>query len=809
LPRRKGPAVPRPIAPGSAARGGGIARALVVCLGLAVLVMRPGPAAAAEAVSAAGGVALGELGHGFEAGQRAFLELEVNGVRKGETLVFVRGADYWVDLESLKEAGIQDRGDGERIMIEGRMVVRLGSLAPHVSAVLDEAALVLRVTVDPALLGRTVVSFAPARPMNIQYRRDTSAFLNYGTTWHSTNDHLLSLESGVTLGPGLFTGYISGTRDGFIRGPVSVTFDARRRMQRWVAGDTVASGGALGGSAQLAGLSVSSSYALDPYFVRYPTVGLSGTVGAPSTVDVYVNEQLMRREQLPPGTFDLQSLPLPIGASSTRIVVRDAFGREQEISGSYYMSSGLLAPGLHQYQYAVGAERARAAFENWTYGELTAFALHRVGVTDALTLGGRFEASPNLVSGGPQLVTRLGRVGELEAAGAWSRHEGGSGSAWSLGYMFTNRVVAFGGSLRAAERAYRTTSTRLLDQGRLLALESGVTASTRVGRRGTMSLSYQGRRFHSGRPDEHQISASGRLRLSTRNALSVTVGRSDVGGVVSPSVFAGMSLGLGRRDMVGASTEYRGGESSASLEAHRTMPIAEGFGYRVRAETGAMGSLDADVRYQNRRGLYEVRHHELGDERVTSVTAAGGLVAIGGRVFATRPVQESFALVRVPNVGKVRAFLSNQEIGRTDGRGHLLIPNLLPYYGNRLRIADEDVPMNRTIAASELTMAPPYRGGAIAEFPVVRETRITGRVVIKRGFGTIVPSFGRVEARNESGEIIESFLGHAGELYLEGLPLGDTTIRFEYSDMQCDMTVVVPDTDDPVIAMGEMTCILL
>lgn len=808
MPRRKGPAVPRPIAPPIRARDGCVAWALVVCLALGAWSARVAPAGAAEAASEAVGLALGELGHGFEAGQRAFLELEVNGVRKGEALVFVRGADFWVDLESLKEAGIQDRGDGERIMIEGRMVVRLGSLAPHVSAALDEAALVLRVTVDPVLLGKTVLSFAAARPRNIQYRRDTSAFVNYGATWHSTDDHLLSLESGLTLGPAMLSGYVSGTRDGFIRGPLSVTFDSRRRMQRWVAGDSVASGGALGGSAQIGGLSVSSNYSLDPYFVRYPTVGLTGTTSAPSTVDVYVNGQLIRREQLPPGTFDLQSLPLPIGASSTRIVVRDAFGREQEMSGSYYMSSGLLAPGLHQYQYAAGAERSRA-FDNWHYGDPTAFALHRVGVTGSLTLGGRFEAAPHLVSAGPQLVTRLGRFGELEAAGAMSRHDAGTGYAWSLGYLYTNRATAFGGSLRAADRDYLTVSTRFLEADRLIALESGLTASTRIGRRGMVSLSYQGRRFHGGRPDENQVSVTGRLRLSTRNSLSVTVGRSEIGGVVTPSVFAGMSLGLGQRDTIGASTEYRDGESTAAFEAHRAMPLAEGFGYRVRAEAGAMGSLDADLRYQNRHGLYEVRHHELGDERVTSVTAAGGLVAIGGQVFATRPVQESFALVRVPGVHRVRTFLSNQEIGRTDRRGHLLIPNLLPYYGNLLRIADEDVPMNRTIGASELTMAPPYRGGAIAEFPVIRETRVTGSVVLKRGFGTIVPAFGRVTATSHAGETTETFLGPGGELYLEGLSIGDNSIRIEYSDMQCDVTLVVPDTDDAVIPMGTVTCLLL
>ena len=68
-------------------------------------------------------------------------------------------------------------------------------------------------------------------------------------------------------------------------------------------------------------------------------------------------------------------------------------------------------------------------------------------------------------------------------------------------------------------------------------------------------------------------------------------------------------------------------------------------------------------------------------------------MAIGGGLHATRPVQESFALVRVPGMKGVRAYLSHQEVGRTNRNGDVLVPNLLPYYGNRLDIADEDVPL--------------------------------------------------------------------------------------------------------------------
>jgi outer membrane usher protein FimD/PapC len=76
-------------------------------------------------------------------------------------------------------------------------------------------------------------------------------------------------------------------------------------------------------------------------------------------------------------------------------------------------------------------------------------------------------------------------------------------------------------------------------------------------------------------------------------------------------------------------------------------------------------------------------------------------------------VRNSFALVRVPGVDGVRAYASHQEIGRTNRRGNLLIPDLLPYYGNELNIADTDIPIDYTVPDVRITLAPPYRGGAV------------------------------------------------------------------------------------------------
>ena len=145
---------------------------------------------------------------------------------------------------------------------------------------------------------------------------------------------------------------------------------------------------------------------------------------------VYVNGQLLRRVPLPPGQFELKDLPVPAGTNNTRLILRDAFGREREIGSQYYFAAGLLKEGLHEFSYNFGSRRNNLATESWDYGPLVFLARHRLGITDYLTAGLRFEASSGLVSGGPSATLRTPWV-EIDVAAAASASRGLPGGALS------------------------------------------------------------------------------------------------------------------------------------------------------------------------------------------------------------------------------------------------------------------------------------------------------------------------------------------------------------------------------------------
>ena len=195
----------------------------------------------------------------------------------------------------------------------------------------------------------------------------------------------------------------------------------------------------------------------------------------------------------------------------------------------------------------------------------------------------------------------------------------------------------------------------------------------------------------------------------------------------------------------------------------------------------------------------------MGQEGNASINASGGLVAIGGSVYGTRPVDQGFALVRLPGVSNVRAFLSNQEVGRTGASGDLLVPDLLPYYGNRLSISDKDVPMEYAIDATERIVAPPYRGGALISFPVRKIRTVSGVVVIERDRKETVPSFGQITVALEGGSA-SSPIARGGEFFLENVSPGERPATIESQEGTCRFLLRVPDSPEPFIQLGKIVC---
>ncbi|MDE0828872.1 MAG: fimbria/pilus outer membrane usher protein [Vicinamibacterales bacterium] len=540
-----------------------------------------------------------------------------------------------------------------------------------------------------------------------------------------------------------------------------------------------------------------------PYRVHHPSVGLAGATPTPSTVEVYVNDRLVRRDHVPAGEFELQGLPVTAGRGDARVVLRDAFGRVQEIGTPYYMTPSSLQRGLHEYGYHVGTQRNQVGTHSWAYGGPVFLGRHRYGVTDWLTVGGRVETTGGLVSGGPRLTGRT-PFGEVTAAGAASHDTGQSGWAGALGYGYTSRGSNVSIGVRVVSDRYATISLRP-GQDRT-ATESNLSVAFQLPRATSVALRHTVATASSGIPDKRVSSATINTRLSRSSMAAVSVDRVGRDGRFGWDLSTSLILSIAGDRSASMSVGRVEDDTSAGFEFQRSAPVGTGYGYRLQAqESQRGGSIDGFGEYQGPVGRYEFRQASLDGSNAASVRASGSLVMIGGGLHAARPVRDGYALIRVPGVEGVRAYASNQEIDRTNDNGDVLVPNLLSSYANRLRIEDQDVPFDYALGSLRRTVAPPYRGGAVVEFPVRARRSAVGSVQLTDTVEGTIPTYGELRTVVDD-QPMASPTGANGEFYFEFLPPGRHAASVAYLGRTCDLTLDVPERELPMTDIGLVTC---
>jgi len=735
--------------------------------------------------------------------ERAFMPVTINEVDQGTWLLILLDDDVLTRVQDLENARLSGF-DGRRESYYGEEFVDLGSLAPEVRFVLDTEALTLKLTVPSSYFGSTTLSLADGPPQGIVYSKNTSAFFNYALSGGSFSRIEGFAEAGVSMRGNLLYSSASRSAEGdVLRGMTNFTIDDRDHLRRWVVGDTYARSGGLGGALFLGGVSVSRDFSLNPYFNRYPTLAFSGALTTPSRVDVYVNGAIVRTEQLPPGQFDLSNIPVPTGTGSAEVVIRDAFGQRQTLTHPFYASSAVLAKGLQEYTYNLGLRRNDLGASSADYEQLSFLGQHRVGVTDALTAGFRLEGDRDRVSGGPGLAVKLA-AGELDAELAVSSDHGDPGYAGAAAYRYIGRPLNFGFLLEAQSARYANLAlAQVQDRPRYGA---GAFVGAQFGRRVGLTLQHTSSDMRDG-PTRRLSSLLTSVTLARYASLVVSGASSRVGSSTDNQVFVGVSFFLKAGITGSANYQRAAGVDTETVDFQKPLPVGTGYGFRVGGSDGdGTRAASGLIQYQGPYGRYEASYARVGDQAAADVFVSGGLVAIGGAIVPTRAVGQSFALIRIPGAKGVAGFANNQEVGKTSRRGKLLVPDLLPYYGNNVSIADWDLPIDYAIDATEKLVAPPYRGGAIVTFPVDRIQSVTGTVVLELNGEDVAPSYGELEVIS-AGSHFESPLGEAGEFYLEDVKAGHVEATVRFRDVICSFVFEVPESDQPFLRLPPARCV--
>jgi outer membrane usher protein len=736
--------------------------------------------------------------------ERAILELSVNGAARGEVMVVLRDGDVLVPFARLRDAGLI-RLDAPTEVLFGTPHVSLEAASSSLEFSYDEEALTLTIVAKPSVLNRTVVDLSASRAADLRYEYDPSLFFNYAPRLIDGTEFQTFGEAGLALG--IMVAETSANYDpdrGATRLRSSVSFDDRDNLRTATLGDAFISTGPLGGSILLGGLSLARNDELDPYLIKIPRLGYTGETMAPGTVDVYVNDVLVRRVPVAPGEFELINITPVSGAGTTRYVLNDAFGRQQRLESAYYASSSMLAPGLSEYNYGIGFARENFGTESWSYGEPTLAAQHRLGVTRHLTVGYHAEFDRTRANVGTDFLI-AGDFGEVEVAHASSTTTDalparGSAALVGYGYRWPR------GGLRTATKltsAQFSTLTLEPESDRALIEQmasSGLVLSSRTNVATNIAFAW----LRDSGPGA-QFGATLNTQLTQLLSLQVraTRGRTWLSGW-EHDVFGTFSWSLPERHSAQVIGHAGSEESDVTARVARSVRDRTDIGYELSGSYGQTPRAAGVVRGQAPFGRAAATYTNTDGDQHTLLEASGGIVLVAGDVYFTLPAQHSFAVLEIPGVEGVRGYLNNREMGRTDGDGRLFIPGLQAYQGNRLRIDQSDLPFDHGLEEDEIVLAPPTRGGAVVRFASRALRLVRGRVVQAAEEASGV-SYGTLHVK-AGDHVYVSPTGAAGEFELDSIPEGSWTALVRSEQGVCVATLNVASSDELIQDLGAVLC---
>jgi outer membrane usher protein len=504
--------------------------------------------------------------------------------------------------------------------------------------------------------------------------------------------------------------------------------------------------------------------------------------------------------EVPTGPFSIPDLPTVSGQGEVQLVVRDLLGREQVITDSFYVSSRLLQPGLHEFSYELGAERESYGLRSNDYDRIFAAGTHRLGITDAFTAEARIEALSGQYTAGLGGALLLGNFGIVHGSVAGSHHsERGEGGQITLGLEHSSRRLGFGFNVQMATEDFAQLGLR--DDELAPKRRSQAWISLPMQRAGSLSLSYVDREERDKERDEarfRSLTASYQVSLGGMGYVSLYATRIRSEDDDTLVGFSWTRL-LGRQTTASASGNFSKDSDQLLLNIQRSLPVGRGIGYRARVGLLDRERVDAGVSAQNDYGTVHLDASHASGETGVRAQAAGGLAFLGGSPHFSREMQDSFAVVQVGSYEGVRVYADNQHVATTDANGQALIPRLRAYEENPVRIDVSDLPLDAQINFIEQPAVPYFRSGVVLDFEVTRSRGAMFR--LQREGGEPVPAGSIISTAN--GEQFP--VGYDGAAFVTGIDHG-ADMAARWNGTVCRFQLTLPDNDDPLPDLGAVTC---
>ena len=620
------------------------------------------------------------------------------------------------------------------------------------------------------------------------------------------------LESEQVWQPGI-NGSGSFQREG-----TRLVYDDTKDVIRWTVGDLQPVGRGFQSTSDMAGISLFRSYSvLQPQTIARPTGQSSFTLTRSSTVEVYVNGQMVRRVQLAPGTFNLRDFPFTQGANDVRLSILDDAGRSQVLRFNLFLDQSQLAAGLSEFGVYAGVKAPLSSTGPSYSSDWQVSSFYRRGITDSLTLGGNFQADRFVQMGGLEAVAGT-PIGVFAANVAVSNISGfGSGYAATVTYQRllprrNGQSDSLNLSFRTESRNFGPVGTIVPDNPYEYEVAAGYSHSFTDAIYSGVDVHYsKGRDGHS---DDQTYRATVGWRVTSNISMTTDVlyednaTRRDIAAVLS------LTMRLGRYSSARADYDTRDNDARLTYQTLH----GEGVGsYNVSADverTDRGSGVNATANYIADRaelGLsqfssFDGNFSSSTDQRTslrfgTSIAFADGSFSVG------RPIYDAFAIV-VPyrTLKGAPVLVDPTPFGfqaTTGVLGAATQPNLAAYNERTITVDAPTAPSGVDLGKGAFRVFPPYHAGYRLQVGSEYYVTAIGRLLTEDGAPLSLFSGKAIELAHPDHEPVVVFTNRDGRFGLAGLRPGRWRVEM-LTDPTINYVVDIPASPQGVVKTGDL-----
>jgi outer membrane usher protein len=570
------------------------------------------------------------------------------------------------------------------------------------------------------------------------------------------------------------------------------------RMRVLTVGDALSSGTSWTRQLHFAGVQWASNFAIQPSFIPFALPGIQGQAAEPSTLDLYVNSVRTVSRPVNAGPFTIDNIPIITSQGDIQMVLTDALGRQQVVTAPYISTPQLLRKGVHDFSYQAGVMRWGIGTFSDSYRRAFAAGGHRFGITDRFTVGGEGEVAGISQAGGLDAYWGLLNLGTLSAGAALSHSDRGIGKLAHLELSNRRPRFGFGGGAQFATKSFQQLG--LGDVGTPRFQLQGQ-AWYSFHRSASFGLAYVAQEYYRNptvsTTSFRTVGGSLNLRVGRFGYLSWTTNYAPKA-ARHVSSFMTFSVPLGMRRSAMLSTSYDGDHVAGTAAISQSLPIGDGIGYRARYNSDS-STVESGFDAQNRWGTYTVEAGRNNTGTSYRLAERSGFAYLENRFLPTRWLNDSFALVELPDSKGVSVYANNQYVTKTDRRGLAVVP-MVPYDANAVRLDDQNVPIEIAMDMGERVVVPMSRTGVLLKFKAEQNRGMT--VILTMPDGSFVPPGTEVRIER-TGET--AIVGYDGEVYVENLSLPAILVA-RPGDNECRAEVPFTENKAPLPRIGPFQC---